>query len=51
MRSPWSRLTAVAALRLAFPASYHVGGVATWRLGLDDPRVGPLFRQWRDNGS
>jgi hypothetical protein len=38
--------TSVAA-RLALAFSYHVRGVATWRLGLEDPGVWPAFEQWR----
>ncbi|HEY7061190.1 MAG TPA: glycosyl hydrolase family 18 protein [Chloroflexota bacterium] len=47
----WLEESASAAARLALADRYGVGGVATWRLGLEDPRVWPLFRQWRGNGS
>jgi len=43
----WLEESASAAVRLALADRYGVGGVATWRLGLEDPQVWPLFQQWR----
>ena len=47
----WLEESASAAVRLALADRYGVGGVATWRLGLEDPRVWPLFQQWRSGGA
>jgi spore germination protein len=47
----WLEESASALARLALADRYQVGGVATWRLGFEDPRVWPLFRQWRSGGS
>ena len=47
----WLEESASAAARLALADRYGVGGVATWRLGLEDPQVWPLFRQWRSGGA
>jgi len=33
--------------RLAIADRYNTGGVATWRLGLEEPRVWDLFADWR----
>jgi spore germination protein YaaH len=46
----WLEESGSAAARLALAVRYGVGGVATWRLGLEDPEVWPLFRQWRSGG-
>jgi spore germination protein YaaH len=46
----WLEESASAAVRLALADRYGVGGVATWRLGLEDPQVWPLFQQWRSEG-
>ena len=43
----WLEESAGAAARLSLGALYNVGGVATWRLGQEDPAVWPLFRAWR----
>jgi spore germination protein len=43
----WLEESASAAVRLALADRYGVGGVATWRLGLEDPQVWPLFGHWR----
>jgi spore germination protein YaaH len=47
----WLEESASAAVRLALADRYGVGGVATWRLGLEDPQVWPLFQQWRRGGA
>ena len=47
----WLEESASAAARLVLADRYGVGGVATWRLGLEDPQVWPLFRQWRSGGA
>lgn len=33
--------------RLGLATRYRVAGVASWRLGLEDPQVWPLFDAWR----
>ena len=43
----WLEDAASAEARLAIAARYAVGGVATWRLGLEEPRVWDLFAEWR----
>jgi spore germination protein len=47
----WLEESASAAARLALADRSGVGGVATWRLGLEDPQVWPLFQQWRTAGA
>jgi spore germination protein YaaH len=43
----WLEESASAAARLGLIDRYQAGGIATWRLGLEDPRVWDLFQQWR----
>ena len=43
----WIEESTSAAARLALAETYLVGGVATWRLGQEDPNVWPLFDAWR----
>ena len=43
----WLEESTSAAARLSLVDAYRVRGVATWRLGLEDPAVWPLFEQWR----
>src|SRR5919197_5148 len=43
----WLEESASAAARLGLADRYRAGGVATWRLGLEDPRVWALLQQWR----
>lgn len=43
----WLEESAGAGLRMELGARYGVGGVATWRLGEEDPAVWPLLREWR----
>jgi spore germination protein YaaH len=43
----WIEESASAAARLALAERYGTGGVATWRLGQEDPNVWPLFASWR----
>ena len=43
----WLEDSTSAAARLELAAMYNTGGVATWRLGLEDPGVWPLFDEWR----
>jgi spore germination protein len=42
----WLEDSASAAARLDLAATFHTGGVATWRLGLEDPNVWDLFKSW-----
>jgi spore germination protein len=46
----WLEESASAAARLELAARYQVGGVATWRLGHEDPRVWAVLQQWRSRG-
>jgi spore germination protein YaaH len=46
----WLEDSASAVARLNLSSAYHTGGVATWRLGLEDPVVWPLFDDWRRGG-
>jgi spore germination protein YaaH len=46
----WLEESGSAAVRLELADRYRAGGVATWRLGLEDPGVWPVFRQWRSAG-
>jgi spore germination protein len=43
----WLEESRSAAARLGLADRYRAGGVATWRLGLEDPRVWPLLERWR----
>jgi spore germination protein len=43
----WLEESGSAAARLSVVEAYHLRGVATWRLGLEDPGVWPLFQRWR----
>jgi spore germination protein len=47
----WLDESASAAARLGLADRYRAGGVATWRLGLEDPRVWALLQQWRGGRS
>jgi spore germination protein len=44
----WLEESGSAAARLSLVEAYHLRGVATWRLGLEDPGVWPLFQRWRE---
>jgi spore germination protein YaaH len=44
----WLEDAASAAARLDLAATYRTGGVAAWRLGLEDPNVWDVFRYWFD---
>ena len=43
----WLEESTSAAARLELAARHRAGGVATWRLGQEDPRVWGLLVQWR----
>ena len=43
----WVEDSASAAARVALAFNYRMRGVATWRLGLEDPNVWSVFGQWR----
>jgi spore germination protein YaaH len=43
----WLEDQASVAARLALANRYGAGGVAAWRLGLEDPRVWTVLDQWR----
>lgn len=43
----WLEESSSAAARLGVARASGLRGVATWRLGLEDPGVWPLFEQWR----
>ncbi len=43
----WLEDSTSAAARLELVARYRLAGVATWRLGQEDPGVWPLFGGWR----
>ena len=43
----WLEDSQSAAARLQLAERFGAGGVATWRLGLEDPQVWPLFDAWR----
>jgi spore germination protein YaaH len=43
----WLEDAASAEARLAVADHYAAGGIATWRLGLEEPRVWDLFAEWR----
>lgn len=43
----WLEDSAGSAARLGLADRYRLGGVAAWRLGLEDPRVWPILDQWR----
>jgi spore germination protein YaaH len=42
----WLEDSTSAAARLDLATAYHTGGVATWRLGLEDPNVWEVFKSW-----
>jgi spore germination protein len=44
----WLEESASAAARLGLADRYQAGGVATWRLGLEDPRVWAVLQRWRE---
>ena len=44
----WLEESASAAARLGLADRYQAGGVATWRLGLEDPRVWVVLQRWRE---
>jgi spore germination protein len=46
----WIEEGASAAARLSLATTLHTAGVATWRLGLEDPNVWPLLDEWRRQG-
>lgn len=46
----WLEDATSAAARLGLADEYHMRGVSTWRLGLEDPAVWPLFDEWRAAG-
>ena len=43
----WLEESASAAARLGVADTHRVRGVATWRLGLEDPQVWPVLDEWR----
>jgi spore germination protein len=43
----WLEDAASAAARLALATRYGIRGAASWRLGLEDERVWPVFEAWR----
>jgi spore germination protein YaaH len=43
----WLEESMSAAARLELADRYGAGGVATWRLGLEDPRVWEILERWR----
>ena len=43
----WLEESASAAARLGLVERYRAGGVAAWRLGLEDPRIWEVLQQWR----
>jgi spore germination protein YaaH len=43
----WIEDGASAAARIGLADAGHLRGVATWRLGFEDPNVWPLLAQWR----
>ncbi len=44
----WLEDSSGAAARLGLADRHGAGGVASWRLGQEDPLVWPVLRQWRD---
>ena len=44
----WYEDSTSASARLDLVGTYRIGGVATWKLGLEDPNVWPTFDQWRE---
>jgi spore germination protein YaaH len=46
----WLEESASAAARLSLAERYRVGGVAMWRLGIEDPKVWPFLQPWRGRG-
>ena len=47
----WYEDSASASARLDLVDEYGLGGIATWRLGLEDPNVWPTLDQWRESAS
>jgi spore germination protein YaaH len=47
LHSVWLEESNSAAARLGLADAYRLGGIATWRLGLEDPAVWPAFEAWR----
>ncbi len=47
----WLEESQSAAARLALVNRYGVGGIAAWRLGLEDPQVWPILDQWDGRAS
>jgi spore germination protein YaaH len=43
----WLEESVSALARLGLASRYQAGGVATWRLGLEDSRVWPMLQEWR----
>jgi spore germination protein YaaH len=43
----WVEDSTSAAARLSLADASNVRGIATWRLGLEDPGVWPVFHEWR----
>ena len=43
----WLEESGSAVARLGIAERHGAGGVATWRLGLEDPAVWPAFERWR----
>ena len=46
----WLEESASAAVRLELASRYQTGGVATWRLGHEDPPTWEVVRRWRQGG-
>jgi spore germination protein len=44
----WLEDSTSAAARLQVARRYQVGGVAAWRLGIEDPGVWPVLADWRE---
>jgi spore germination protein YaaH len=47
----WIEDAASAAARISLADARHLRGIATWRLGFEDPNVWPLLAQWRQVAS
>jgi len=47
----WLEESQAAAARLGLVNRYGVGGIAAWRLGLEDPQVWPILDQWDGRAS
>jgi spore germination protein len=44
----WIEDSRSAVARLRWAEQYRTGGIATWRLGQEDPAVWPILQQWRE---